>query len=174
MMGAAVGFRSEASRGSEFWIDVPVAGADTVRRESRAREVSPVGPLPGGAAATVLYVEDNPSNVEFMQALLDTLPGVRLLSAPTAEIGVELARAHRPAVVIMDINLPGMSGIEALAALRAIPETAAIPVIALSASAMDRDIRRAEEAGFARYLTKPVKVDALTEALAHLLASRPA
>jgi len=97
---------------------------------------------------------------------------VELLTAPTAEIGLELIRARRPRVVIMDINLPGMSGFEAVKRLREWPETRDIPVIGLSAAALARDTARAKEAGFHRYLTKPVKVGELTETLEDLLEDR--
>ncbi|MFT3698678.1 MAG: response regulator [Kofleriaceae bacterium] len=89
-----------------------------------------------------------------------------MLTAPTAELGIELVRARRPDLVLMDINLPGMNGRDALAALRAIPETSSIPVIALTAAASEADRRRGLEAGFFRYLTKPVDIDELSDALA--------
>jgi CheY-like chemotaxis protein len=92
-----------------------------------------------------------------------------LLTAPTAEMGVELARARKPHVVLMDINLPGMSGLDALRMLRQYDETKDIPVIALTAAASDRDRARGERAGFYRYLTKPVQVDELEAALEEIL-----
>jgi CheY-like chemotaxis protein len=118
---------------------------------------------------TVVYVEDNPSNIAFMRDLVEDLPSVKLLTAPTAELGLDLIRAHMPQVVIMDINLPGMSGFEAVRRLRDWPETKNIPVIGLSAAALVRDTSRATDAGFYRYLTKPVKVDELVTALEQLL-----
>ena len=105
-----------------------------------------------------------------MQDLLADFERVELLTAPTAEIGIELVRARQPDIVIMDINLPGMSGFEATRKLAAWPETRNIPVIALSAAAMIRDAARVSGAGFYRYLTKPVKVDELTGVLDELLA----
>jgi DNA-binding response OmpR family regulator len=107
-----------------------------------------------------------------MQDLLSTLEGIDLIVAPTAEIGVELARARLPAAIIMDINLPGMSGIEALHALRASASTAEIPVIALTAAASERDRERGRQVGFYRYLTKPLRVDEFVDALQEALAPR--
>jgi CheY-like chemotaxis protein len=107
-----------------------------------------------------------------MRELVEELPSVELLTAPTAEIGLALIRGRLPKVVIMDINLPGMSGFEAVRRLREWPETHDIPVIGLSAAALARDMARAKEAGFHRYLTKPVKVDELTETLERLLEGR--
>ncbi|MEY2932532.1 MAG: hypothetical protein RL033_3281, partial [Pseudomonadota bacterium] len=122
-----------------------------------------------GPRYLVVYIEDNPSNIAFMQDLLGDFERVELVTTPTAEIGIELARARRPDVVIMDINLPGMSGIEASKLLKQWPETRDIPVVALSAAAMIRDAARVSGAGFYRYLTKPVKVDELTQTLEELL-----
>ena len=104
-----------------------------------------------------------------MKALVTEFERVQLITAPSAEIGIELVRMHRPHVVIMDINLPGMNGIEAARRLQEIPETCDIPVVALSAAAMPRDAQRAASAGFYRYLTKPVKVAELTAVLEELL-----
>jgi CheY-like chemotaxis protein len=107
-----------------------------------------------------------------MRDVMSDFDGLELVSAPTAEMGVELARGRRPDVVIMDINLPGMSGVEALGLLRADPSTQDIPVIALTAAASERDRQRGLQAGFFRYLTKPVKVDELIEALEAVIAPK--
>ena len=90
---------------------------------------------------------------------------IRLFSARDGNRGIEMARAARPDVILMDINLPGISGTEALEILAEDPATAHIPVIALSANAMPRDIKKGLEAGFFRYLTKPIKVDEFMDAL---------
>jgi CheY-like chemotaxis protein len=175
LMHGTVGFRSSEGTGSEFWIEVPayqpsgdVAAVPrpSVPPESRLMATS-------DQRYVVVYIEDNPSNIAFMKDLIGDFESVELLTAPTAEIGIELVRARRPHVVIMDINLPGMSGFEATRRLREWPETRAIPVVALSAAAMMRDKTRVEETGFYRYLTKPVKVDELTEVLEELLLPGP-
>jgi CheY-like chemotaxis protein len=118
---------------------------------------------------TLLYVEDNPANLMLIEDLISRRADLRLLSAADGNRGVELARGARPDVILMDINLPGISGIQALKILHADPVTAHIPVVALSANAIPRDIERGLAAGFFRYLTKPIKVnefmDALDEAL---------
>jgi PAS domain S-box-containing protein len=173
LMAGGVGFHSTPDEGSSFWVDIP---ADTARAGSPIELVE--RPLLGTSAgsdgrALALYVEDNPANVAFMRDLIDTLENIELLAVPTAELGIELARARRPSFVIMDINLPGMSGLEALRALREIPETKDIPVIALTAAASERDRQRGEQAGFYRYLTKPVKVAEFVATIETLLAARP-
>jgi CheY-like chemotaxis protein len=95
---------------------------------------------------------------------------LKLLSAANGTLGVEFARAHQPRVIVMDINLPGIGGIEVMRILRTDPSTASIPIIALSANAMPRDIKKGLEAGFFIYLTKPLKVAEFLQALDSALA----
>jgi CheY-like chemotaxis protein len=127
-------------------------------------------PLSARAAprSLIVYVEDNASNLAFMADLLTDFERVDLLTAPTAELGIELIRARRPDIVIMDINLPGMSGFEATLQLRAWPETRDTPVVALSAT-WTGSASTFAAAGFYCSLTKPVIVDELTQVLEELL-----
>jgi CheY-like chemotaxis protein len=126
--------------------------------------------LPLEGMRTLLYVEDNPANLKLVERLMGRRNDIRLLSAVDGIRGVELARKHLPDVILMDINLSGMSGIDALKILRDDKTTAHIPVVALSANAMPRDIQRGMEAGFFRYLTKPIKVTEFMDALNVALA----
>jgi len=118
----------------------------------------------------VLYVEDNPANLRLVEEIVRFRPDLRLVSANNGPDGLALARERRPDIILMDINLPGMSGYEVLAALRRDVQTAAIPAIALSANAMASDIERGMAAGFFRYLTKPVDIDKFNEAIDGTLA----
>jgi PAS domain S-box-containing protein len=171
LMEGSVGFRSVLGEGSTFWIDLPLLSAADGAAEQARASLDATSKLSDaqGVQHTVLYVEDNPSNIAFMRELIADFERIELLVAPTAEIGLEMARARLPDVVIMDINLPGMSGIEAAQKLRQWPETRDLPIIALSAAAMTGDRLRAQTAVFHRYLTKPVKVDELIETLEPLL-----
>ena len=121
--------------------------------------------LGGAPLRTLLYVEDNPANLKLVEQLVARRPTMRLLSALDGNRGIQIARASQPEVILMDINLPGISGIEALNILREDPSTAHIPVLALSANAMPRDIEKGLEAGFFSYLTKPIKIREFMESL---------
>lgn len=167
LMGGRVGFSSVEGKGSEFWVELPIHVA--AERPAMPTPIVPRGHLARGGPKLIVYVEDNPSNVAFMRDLLGETEGVRLTVAPNAEAGIELIREQLPALVLMDINLPGMSGIEALRHLQERPETRDIPVVALSAAAMVGEAKQIKDAGFKRYLTKPVRVDELLDVLDELL-----
>ena len=114
---------------------------------------------------TLLYVEDNPANMKLVEQIIARHPDIHLLTAVNGNSGIEIARASQPDVILMDINLPGINGFEALKILRSDPATAHIPIIAISANAMPLDIEKGLKAGFFRYITKPIKVNEFMEAL---------
>ncbi len=166
LMGGEIGVESSAGAGSVFWFELPL----TAEPEPVADATVPPAPhhahvQHSSMPRTILYVEDNLANMQLVEQLIARRPGLRLLSAGDAIIGIALARTHLPEVILMDINLPGMSGIQALKILREDPVTAHIPVLAISASAMPYDIKKGLEAGFFRYITKPIDVNGLMDAL---------
>jgi signal transduction histidine kinase/CheY-like chemotaxis protein len=165
-MGGAIGVESTVGKGSVFWIEMDLTVEPQI--DIGDAETSDLAPMPVQADAqsrTLLYVEDNPANLMLVEDLIARRPDIRLLSARDGTSGIEIARASRPDVILMDINLPGISGINALRILADDPATAHIPVIALSANAMPRDIEKGLEAGFFRYLTKPIKVNEFMDTL---------
>jgi signal transduction histidine kinase/AmiR/NasT family two-component response regulator len=166
LMGGAIGAESTVGRGSRFWIDLNLS--DEPRLAIKAADLNPVAQPPvssDAAPRTLLYVEDNPANLMLVEDLIARRTDIRLLSARDGNRGIEMARAYLPDVVLMDINLPGISGIKAMRILAEDPKTAHIPVIALSANAIPRDIEKGLEAGFFRYLTKPIKVNEFMDTL---------
>jgi PAS domain S-box-containing protein len=169
LMQGDVEFESTPGVGSHFWVTLPAHESSSDSSRTIAPGLIGAERLVREGHRLVLYVEDNPANALFMQDLLSNFESIDLLVAPNAETGVDIATRRRPAVVIMDINLPGMSGLDALRALRANEETRDIPVIALTAAASERDRQAGERAGFYRYLTKPVQVDELIAALEALI-----
>jgi PAS domain S-box-containing protein len=159
LMGGEIGVDSTAGLGSVFWFELNSAEAPKVVDRAEAAADPAVQLEIGTPLRTLLYVEDNPANLKLIEQLIGRRPDMRLLTAKDGDLGIQLARADQPEVILMDINLPGLGGIEALRILRADPVTAHIPVVALSANAMPRDIEKGLQAGFFRYLTKPIKVD---------------
>jgi CheY-like chemotaxis protein len=159
LMGGVIGVESIVGTGSVFWIELNLA---TRPQPTDISSTAVAMALVQGPARTrlhtLLYVEDNPANLMLVEDLLARRPDIRLLTAEDAHRGIEIARASLPDVILMDINLPGISGIQALGILAEDPATAHIPVVALSANAVPRDIEKGLEAGFFRYLTKPIRV----------------
>ena len=176
LMGGTIGASSTAGIGSVFWIELraagPIPALPTKDVKLEREPLQAQQPLHDASKQTLLYVEDNPANLQLVEEIIRFRSDLRMLSAPDAHLGIELARAHRPDVILMDINLPGLSGVDALKILRSLPETAHIPVIAVTANAMPRDVSAGLHSGFFRYITKPINIDELNAAIDSAL--RPA
>lgn len=155
LMQGELGVASTSGEGSHFWCDLATATEEVASEQGTVDDFPRVS-TSDAPVRTVLYVEDNPANMKLMMTLLARRTDLRLLTAVNGDLGVEAARLHRPDVILMDINLPGISGIEALKLLLEDSTTAHIPVIAISANAMTRDLDAGRNVGFFSYLTKPI------------------
>jgi signal transduction histidine kinase/ActR/RegA family two-component response regulator len=177
LMGGAMGLTSTPGLGSCFYVDLPVeeGNTPTPAPEAPAGRASeePASGHPSGEGGTVLYVEDDTANLTLARHILARRPGVQLLAATQGQDGIDLALAHHPALILLDIHLPDMDGHEVYQRLQLHPETSGIPVVIVSASAMPSDIERLMEAGVSGYLTKPFDLAKFLATVDEFLAPAP-
>jgi protein-histidine pros-kinase len=164
-MGGNLSFVSKPGRGSTFWITLPQAALSEALVSRPQTELAAVAAPVAGGDKTLVYVEDNDASLKLMENLVTGIEGWSLHAVTTAEEGLALVRDLKPDMVLLDINLPGLSGIEAVRALWADSTTAAIPVYAVSAAATEFDIEQGLAAGFEGYITKPIDVNKLVAAI---------
>jgi len=171
LMEGTLGVESTPGIGSVFWVELQsTAAPDLIVKTAELATSFPPQPKVGKTHHTLLYIEDNTANMKLIEQLIALRSDIALFTAVNGTLGIELARSIQPDVILMDINLPGISGVEALQILQADPFTSHIPVVALSANAMLRDIELGMQAGFFRYLTKPIKVKEFMDTLNVALA----
>ena len=166
VMHGEIGVESRPGVGSTFWVRLPLVDghAELAAPAARTDQAETAG-IAGGQRHDVLCIEDNPANLRLIERILARREDVRLLTAGTPTLGLELAVAHRPALILLDINLPEMDGYEVMQCLRESAATRDIPVVAISANAMPKDLARGRAAGFKEYLTKPLQVERLLQVL---------
>lgn len=170
---AAVALDVVTGVGSIFWFELSTVNAPECLDADGAKPAmsgqTQAQARHEGSEHTLLYVEDNLANLQLVEQLIARRPDMRLLSAVNGLLGIKMARDNQPDVILMDINLPGINGIEVLRILHEDRATAHIPVVALSANAMPRDIEKGLQAGFFWYLTKPIKIQVFMDVLNRVL-----
>lgn len=158
-------------QGSTFWVELPVAEGQVERAERQQELDTPAAPEPE-SPLTVLYIEDNLSNLQLVERVLSRRPGVRLISAMRPQLGLELAAEHDPDLILLDLHLPDMPGQEVLRRLQAEPRTAKVPVVILSADARPTLIKELLAQGVKAFMTKPLDVKELLELLQTIATER--
>lgn len=162
-MGGTLGVESEPRIGSTFIVGLAAADGSEAAAQDRLGETAGATANGAAGAATVLYVEDNLSNFKLVEKLLKRRGEVRLLTAMEGALGLQLARQHRPDLILLDLHLPGMDGEELLRRLNEDPTTAAIPVVVVSADATRARVERVLTAGARAFVTKPIDVKRFLE-----------
>ena len=172
-MGGKIGVESTLGEGSTFWIELYCKCLNSTQSNIIDKNNSSDNKKVtyDTHKKTILYIDDNPANLRLVRQALKVFPDIIFLSAHESLLGFELAIEHKPDLILLDINLPGMDGFEVLKELHKSKSTQSIPVIAVSANAMPRDIKKGLDSGFNKYITKPINIELLLDTVNKILLS---
>jgi CheY-like chemotaxis protein len=171
VMEGKIRVESTVGKGSCFTLELPAGELTQPSGEYAPLPESTEKTSQVSEAPVLLYVEDNAANLKLVEQIMVQRPHIRLLTAPQAKLGIELAQVHQPDLILMDIHLPGMNGVEAFDYLSTQEETKHIPIVAVSANAMQSDIDRTLKKGFKSYITKPIDVISFLEIIDRFLVA---
>jgi CheY-like chemotaxis protein len=170
-MGGSLGVESREGEGSCFWAELPIAAnPGSTPAAARIRGTEPPAGTSAESSHTVLFVEDNLANVRLMERVFSRRPHVRLVVAMQGGLALELARQHRPGLILLDLNLPDVPGDEVLRRLQSDPALRDVPVVMLSGDAMPEQVERLKAEGARAYMTKPFDVLEVLKLVDELLA----
>ena len=170
LMNGTIGLKSVVGKGSTFYVELDVLEKPTEKKLPVIEPSIPEVPIKkSGKKYTILYIEDNPINLQLIEQALTINKNFDLISAPQAEMGIDLAKTRDVDLILVDINLPGMDGVAAMKTLRRIEKTRKLPILAVSANAMEKDIKSCLSAGFTDYIVKPINIPKFLEKIDKLL-----
>lgn len=172
LMNGKIYVESEKGIGSHFWVEFPAVNVCAIEPKENIPSIETHSSVSEDKHYTVLYIEDNPANLRLVERILNQITSIKMLSAISGELCVDLAVAHRPDLILLDINLPGIDGYEVFKRLKMYEETKDIPIFAISAHAMPKDVAKGIMIGFNDYITKPINVAKFTEKVSNILLDK--
>ncbi|WP_297417573.1 ATP-binding protein [Clostridium sp.] len=172
LMNGEIYVISEKDMGSHFWVELPYVESPVLPDSENVISSEKPNSISNDNTYKVLYVEDNPANLRLVERILSQIVNIKMLSATSGELCLDLALAHKPDLILLDINLPGIDGFEVFKKLKMFKDTCDIPIIAISAHAMPKDIEKGLKLGFTDYITKPINIQHFIDTISNILITK--